>query len=66
MSETYLAWLVLFLFVVLGALSLKADVVKIESNFFSFVVFLWQIVFAGVLSVSLVFLVIWAFVTVMS
>jgi hypothetical protein len=66
MNETYLAWLVLGLFVALGALSLKADVFKIESGLLAITVFLWQVLFGGALAIAVVFAVIWALVTVAS
>ena len=66
MNETYLAWLVLVLFVAIGGLCFKADVVDIKSNIVALTVLLWQIVFAGVVASSLVFAVIWALVTVAS
>jgi hypothetical protein len=65
MTETYLAWLVLALFVALGVLSFKADVFKIESGLVALTVLLWQIMFGVALVNAVVFTVIWALVQLM-
>jgi hypothetical protein len=66
MNETYLAWLVLVLFVVIGGLSFKADIFKIESDLVSLVVLVWQILFGVALVIAVGVTVSWALVTVAS
>jgi hypothetical protein len=66
MNETYLAWLVLVLFVAIGGLSFKADIFKIESDLVSLVVLAWQILFGVALVIAVGFTVGWALVTVAS
>jgi hypothetical protein len=66
MNETYLAWLVLVLFVAIGGLSFKADIFKIESDLVSLIVLAWQILFGVALVIAVGFTVGWALVTVAS
>jgi hypothetical protein len=66
MNETYLAWLVLVLFVALGALSLKADACNINNSLVGVAVLILQILFSCALAIAVVFAVTWAFVTVAS
>jgi hypothetical protein len=66
MNETYLAWLVLVLFVVIGGLCFKADIFKIESDLVSLIVLVWQILFGAALVIAVGVTVSWALVTVAS
>ena len=66
MNETYLAWLVLVLFVAIGALSLKADAYNINNSFVGVVALILQILFSCAFAITVVLAVIWALVTVAS
>ena len=66
MNETYLAWLVLVLFVAIGGLCFKADIFKIESDLVSLIVLVWQILFGAALVIAVGVTVSWALVTVAS
>jgi hypothetical protein len=66
MNETYLAWLVLVLFVAIGGLCFKADIFKIESDLVSLIVLVWQILFGVALVIAVGVTVSWALVTVAS
>ena len=66
MNETYLALLVLVLFVTLGALSLKADAYNIKNSLIGVAVLILQILFGCAFAMAVVLTVIWALVTVAS
>ena len=66
MNESYLALMVLVLFVTLGALSLKADAYNIKNSLIGVAVLILQILFGCAFAMAVVLTVIWALVTVAS